>query len=189
MQIRLENAQKMHQNHWKLVHCLKINWFSHGRMPSVLAPQPKAELRAFGTGLWTFGASEMDMTTLLCIPNTSLPEFSRYSAMKTKNFDIYKCKYSWKTAQNQYATSQNSMCIFMTTSFKSICLLFQTSQLNLYFASSFSQFASLQLIMSSKQVDICWRTARNRHTSSREITATHNKQRHICMEAYRYPSV
>ena len=67
----------------------------------------------------------------------------------------------------------------MMTSFKSICLLFQTSRLNLYFVSSFSQFVSLQLIMSSKQVDICW-TARNRHTSSREIAATHNKQRHIC---------
>ena len=66
---------------------------------------------------------------------------------------------------------------------KSICLLFQTSRLNIYFASSFSQFAYLQLIMSSKQVDVCWRTARNRHTSSREIAATHNKQRHICPSA------
>ena len=61
-----KKKKQMHQNHWKLVHCLKKkNWFSHGRMPPVLAFQPKAELRAFGTGIWTFGASEMDMTTPL----------------------------------------------------------------------------------------------------------------------------
>ena len=146
-------------------------------MPSVLAPAPtlKVKLLAFSTGNGYDYASVSYASLFLTqvyLNFFAIPPCTQKSSTyttadipeKLRKIDLPQVKI---------------VCIFMMTLFKSICLLFQTSGLNLYFASSFSQFVSLQLMMSSKQVEH-WRTARNRHTSSLKIAATHNKQRHIC---------
>ena len=123
---------KKHQNHWKLVHFFekkkkkkkkKIFPWAHA-----FSPRSPSQSRAsrLHTGVLTFGASEMDMTTPLFPTRLFLIQVYL-------NFPPYKQKLQLQIFLKELRKTDMPQvkitCIFMTTSFKSICLLCQTSRL------------------------------------------------------------